>query len=189
MRTESHAVPRSTTTSAQWVAPFVMAGINTKVVRRTNALLDYPWGKDFRYDEGMLMGTGGTGAARAAVTAGSMAMLNGATRIGTLRRAASRFLPAPGEGPSKEQREAGYFDVELLGLHPDDPAKNLRARVTGDRDPGYGSTSKMLAEAALCLARDPLTTGGGLTTPAAALGEPLLERLQQHAGLCFTIED
>ena len=100
-----------------------------------------------------------------------------------------RSLPSPGEGPSKEKREAGYFDVLTRGEHPTDSVKALRGRVTGDRDPGYGSTSKMLGESALCLARDPLTAGGGFWTPASAMGEPLLARLTEHAGLTFTISD
>jgi short subunit dehydrogenase-like uncharacterized protein len=97
-------------------------------------------------------------------------------------------LPSPGEGPSKEAREAGYFDIRLLACHPQDEIKNLYGRVTGDRDPGYGSTSKMLAESAVCLAHDDLTSKPGILTPAAAMGEALLLRLQKNAGLDFSIE-
>ena len=98
------------------------------------------------------------------------------------------MLPDPGEGPSAEQREAGYFDILLRGEHPEDRGKSLRARATGDRDPGYGSTAKMLGESAVCLALDPLTAGGGFWTPASAMGEPLLARLQEKAGVRFSIE-
>ena len=108
--------------------------------------------------------------------------------IGPLRRAVSGRLPQPGEGPSKEQREKGYFDILLRGCHPSDPAKTLRGRIQGDRDPGYGSTSKMLAESAVCLARDGLPVDGGIWTPASAMGEPLLARLAANAGVTFTID-
>ena len=114
-------------------------------------------------------------------------MLLGA--LGPLRRGLTRFLPAPGEGPSKAQQEAGHYDIAFLGEHPDDPEKNVRARVTGDRDPGYGSTSKMLGEAAVCLARDDIQVGGGFWTPASAMGDLLIERLQAKAGLTFEIVD
>ena len=112
----------------------------------------------------------------------------GAGGVSALRNLLGRFVPAPGEGPSKEEREAGFFDIRLLGEHPDDRGKSLRARVTGDRDPGYGSTAKMLGESAVCLARDELSVGGGFWTPASAMGEPLIERLQARAGLSFSIE-
>jgi short subunit dehydrogenase-like uncharacterized protein len=173
----------------QWVAPFVMAGINTKVVRRSNALLDYAYGKDFRYDEGMLMGAGPAGFAKAAATSVGSAAMMGGMSIGMLRRAVSGRLPQPGDGPTREQQEKGYFDILLRGEHPTDPDKTLRGRIRGDRDPGYGSTSKMLGESAACLARDPLSAGGGFWTPASALGDPLLGRLAEFAGVTFNLED
>ena len=105
------------------------------------------------------------------------------------RRAAAARMPAPGAGPSKQARETGYWDVRLLAEHPSDPSNNLRVRLTGDRDPGYGSTAKMLAESAICLARDPLASRGGLHTPASAMGDALLERLLQNAGVTAEIED
>jgi short subunit dehydrogenase-like uncharacterized protein len=173
----------------QWTAPFVMAGINTKVVRRTNALLGYAYGKDFRYDEAMLMGAGALGFAKAAATSAGTAAMLGALRIGRLRRAISGRLPQPGDGPSKQKREAGYFDIQLRGEHPTDPGKSLRGRIRGDRDPGYGSTSKMLGESAVCLAQDAIPVAGGCWTPASAMGEPLLARLGNNAGVTFSIED
>ena len=106
-----------------------------------------------------------------------------------VRRIAARRLPSPGEGPTKAQREKGFWDLRFLGEHPDDPSRNLRARLTGDRDPGYGSTAKMLGESAVCLALDPLSSPGGMLTPAAAMGEPLLARLQEHAGITAEIEE
>jgi short subunit dehydrogenase-like uncharacterized protein len=181
--------PRQDSDFAQWIAPFVMAGVDTKVVRRTNALLGYAYGEQFRYDEGVLAGSGPLGWAKATATALGTGAGMAAFAIGPLRRALAGRLPQPGEGPSKEKREAGYFDIEFLGLHPEDPGKSLRARVTGDRDPGYGSTAKMLGESAACLALDELSAPGGFHTPASAMGEPLLARLESHSGLTFTIED
>jgi short subunit dehydrogenase-like uncharacterized protein len=180
--------PRYDKDFEQWTAPFVMAGINTKVVRRSNALLDYAYGKNFRYDEAVLTGAGPTGFAKAAATAAGTVATMGAMAIGPLRRLVSGRLPQPGDGPTQEQREKGYFDLLLRGEHPSDPSKTLRGRVQGDRDPGYGSTSKMLAESALCLARDELSVGGGMWTPASAMGDPLLERLAKSAGVTFTLE-
>ncbi len=170
----------------QWTAPFVMAGINTKVVRRSNALLDYAYGKDFRYDEAMLMGTGPGGFAKATATSAGSALMMGAMAVGPLRRAAAGRLPQPGEGPSRAKREAGYFDLRLRGVGPNGHV--IHGRVNGDRDPGYGSTSKMLAESAVCLARDSLGLGGGIWTPASAMGEALLMRLPK-AGVTFRLED
>ena len=112
----------------------------------------------------------------------------GAMAIGPLRRLIAPRLPAPGEGPTTEERKAGYFDIRFLAESPNDPSVKVGAQVTGDRDPGYGSTSKMLAESAVCLALDELTGPVGMLTPASAMGEALLIRLQQHAGLTFSIE-
>ena len=173
----------------QWTAPFVMGGVDTKVVRRTNALLDDRYGREFRYDEAMLMGAGPVGFAKAAAFAAGLGAGMGAAAVLGVPEFVARRLPQPGEGPSKAQREAGYFEIVLVAEHPDDPAKNLRARVEGDRDPGYGSTAKMLGESAVCLAQDPLSVGGGFWTPASAMGDPLLERLPKNAGVRFAIEE
>ncbi len=170
----------------QWTAPFMMAGINTKVVRRSNALLEFAYGKGFRYDEAMLMGSGPAGFVKASATSAGSAAMMGAMSIGPLRRLVSGRLPQPGDGPSKAQREAGYFDLLLRGTAEDGSV--IRGRVRGDRDPGYGSTSRMLAESAVCLAKDSLDVGGGLWTPASAMGEALLARLPR-AGVTFEIED
>jgi short subunit dehydrogenase-like uncharacterized protein len=172
----------------QWTAPFVMAAINTKVVRRTNALLDHPYGAEFRYDEAMLMGAGPLGLLKATGLSASTAAGMAALAVTPLRRLIARRLPAPGEGPSKQAREAGHYTIRLWGEHPTDAGRNLRACVRGDRDPGYGSTAKLLGESAVCLARDELAAPGGLSTPAAAMGEALLGRLQANAGLSFVIE-
>ena len=173
---------------AQWTGPFIMATVDTRVVRRSNALLDDAYGADFRYDEAMLMGRGAVSLARAVGLATALGIGMVALAFGPLRRAAARRMPAPGEGPSKQAREAGYWDVRLLAADPSDPSRTLRARLTGDRDPGYGSTAKMLGESAVCLARDPLASRGGIHTPASAMGDALLARLQKNAGVTVEIE-
>lgn len=172
----------------QWTAPFVMAGINTRVVRRSNALLGDAYGGDFRYDEMTLTGDGAVGAARAAAVAAGTGLTMGAMAIGPIRRLVSPRLPSPGEGPSREEQEKGYWDLRFHARSPRGAdAPPLRARFTGDRDPGYGSTSKMLGEAAVCLAVDPIGVSGGFHTPASAMGDLLLERLQKNAGLDFEV--
>ena len=95
------------------------------------------------------------------------------------------FLPEPGEGPSRDQQKSGFFSLMQVGKLPD--GKIMRTRIAGDRDPGYGSTSKMLSESAVCLAKDELATGGGVWTPASAMGAPLLVRLRRNAGLTFEV--
>ncbi len=173
----------------QWTAPFVMAGINTRVVRRSHSLMGYPWGEHFRYDEAMLMGDGPRGFARASMVAGGTGLIMKASEFTPTRNLLGRMAPSPGEGPSRETIEKGFFEIELFAAHPEDPDKNLIALVTGDKDPGYGATSKMLAESAVCLARDELDTPTGLLTPAVAMGEKLIHRLGEHAGMSFSIKD
>jgi short subunit dehydrogenase-like uncharacterized protein len=167
-----------------WVAPFVMENPNSRIVRRTNALLGYPYGRDFRYGEATLTGAGAAGRLKAyATTMGFAAFFGAATLAPRLVRA---FLPSPGEGPSREQRETGSFAFLLVG-HAVDGAV-LKARVTGDRDPGYGATSRMLAESAVCLAKDLTSeTRSGILTPAAAMQKELLPRLTGNAGLTFEV--
>lgn len=172
---------------AQWTAPFVMAAVDTKIVRRTNALTDFAYGEGFRYDEAVLTGAGPLGFAKAITTAAGLGVAMGAGSLGPVRRLLARRLPAPGEGPDRQARERGYFDLRLVAEHPDDPAKNLRARVVGDRDPGYGSTAKMLGESAVCLATDDLEVAGGCWTPASALGARLMARLPAKAGVTFSL--
>ena len=155
-----------------WVAPFFMAPINTKNVHRSNVLMDHLYGKDFCYNEMWIQGPGEEGKA-AAEFVGSMNPLADA--------------PAPGEGPSKESRENGNYDVLFCADLSD--GSSLHASVSGDMDPGYGSTSKMIAESALCLVDDCSELGGGIYTPAPAMGEKLITRLQANAGLTFKIEN
>ncbi|MAC89749.1 saccharopine dehydrogenase NADP-binding domain-containing protein [Maricaulis sp.] len=158
-----------------WAAPFVMASINTKNVHRSNALLGHRWGEDFVYDEMFLTGPGEQGEGFANMIANDKSM--------------SENPPKPGEGPSKEERETGFYDIMFTGLTKD--GERMTASVSGQKDPGYGSTSRMIAEAGLCLAFDVdrKTTPGGVYTTAPAMGEALIERLQKHAGLTFAIEE
>ena len=154
-----------------WLAPFVMAPINTKNIHRSNALLDHAYGKDFCYDEMMIAGEGDEGEQIA------KAMSSGNPMGGD-------NVPQPGEGPSKESREQGNYDVLFFA---DLEEGSIGARVTGDMDPGYGSTSKMIAESALCLIQDCSDLAGGIYTPAPSMGEKLIDRLIKKAGLTFDI--
>lgn len=157
-----------------WVAPFVMAAINTRNVHRSNALLGHAWGKDFVYDEMLMTGHGDKGEAAARAIAAAGGGLGG------------EGGPKPGEGPSKEERETGFFDVLVIGKAAD--GREVRVSVAGDRDPGYGSTSKMIAESGVCLVRECPEVTGGVWTPGAAMGGRLIDRLQKNAGLTFTVE-
>jgi short subunit dehydrogenase-like uncharacterized protein len=172
--------------AASWTAPFVMAGINTRIVRRSNALAAYPYGRDFRYSEAVLTGGGPAGWTKAtAITAGLGAFMVANSWQLSRTHLVSRLLPAPGEGPSSKQRDSGFFALKLFGTLAG--GKVVRATVKGDRDPGYGSTCKMLSEAAVCLAKDQLKTGGGFWTPVSAMGEALFDRLVAKAGLTFEL--
>jgi short subunit dehydrogenase-like uncharacterized protein len=171
-----------------WAAPFVMAAINTKNVHRTNALCGHPWGRDFVYDERLLAGTGRAGELRARHLARQDRVQSLLLRFGPTRALLRRFaLPQPGQGPSARQREKGHYQLSFSGRGAD--GQVLRAQVTGDRDPGYGSTSKMIAESALCLLNDvdQSMTAGGVWTPGAAMGLALVRRLRANAGLGFEI--
>jgi short subunit dehydrogenase-like uncharacterized protein len=171
-----------------WVAPFLMGAINTRIVHRTNALSGHAYGNDFVYDEAMLMGRGPRGALAAAATAVGLAGFMVAGAIDPLRAALERFvLPKPGEGPSPEAQRKGFFDLRFVGTMAD--GRQIRCKVTGDRDPGYGSTGKMLGQAAACLALDvdKAATPGGFWTPATIFGDRLLQRLTDHSGLKFEV--
>ena len=155
-----------------WSAPFIMATINTKNIHRSNFLLGHRYGENFVYDEMMLTGPGEQGEAIAKGVAADKSMVESTIQ--------------PGEGPSKEERENGSYDVMFSGSN--DSGYTAVASVQGDKDPGYGSTSKMIAEAAVCLALHPDVASGGIWTPAAALGSLLIDRLQYNAGLTFSKE-
>lgn len=176
--------------AASWTGPFMMATINTKNVHRTNALRGHPWGYDFRYDERLMTGGGARGRVQALLLAGGSRAQSALLSFGPSRQLLQRFvLPQPGDGPLPEAREQGRYDLRFFG-RSGDGRQLLAASVKGDADPGYGSTSKMISEAALCLLDDVdrAATPGGVWTPGAAMGLALVRRLQQHAGLRFAIE-
>jgi short subunit dehydrogenase-like uncharacterized protein len=168
----------------QWTAPFVMASINTRVVRRSHALLGFPYGNSFRYDESMLTGDGLGGRLRAAMVSGGTGLMVMAAAAGPTRSLLKKIAPSPGEGPSEETILNGFFNIELLGWNEQD---ELKVAVTGNQDPGYGATSKMIAECALCLACDDLDSSPGVTTPAVSMGDALLSRLEKNAGMTFSV--
>ena len=187
VRQHNVTAPMRDEASKRWVAPFVMASVNTRVVHRSHALLGRPWGDDFLYDEATMTGAGAQGALRAGAASigmgGAMAALSLAPLRGLL---ADKVLPKPGEGPSPEQQRNGFYDLRFYGTTGN--GSEIVTKVTGDRDPGYGSTAKMLGETALCLLRrDPADTPGGFWTPSTGLGEPLVDQLVEHAGLTFSV--
>ena len=173
-----------------WVAPFVMAAINTRIVHRSNALKNDAYGREFLYDEAMMTGPGFKGRMAAAGVALGLGGFVAATLLPPTRWLLEKFVvPKPGEGPSPEDQEKGYYDYRFYGRTAD--GQSLRAKVTGDRDPGYGSTAKILGEAAVCLALDVPKDrlAGGFWTPATALGDALIQRLIAHAGLTFEVQE
>jgi short subunit dehydrogenase-like uncharacterized protein len=175
--------------ASNWTAPFVMATINTKNVHRSHLLLGHPWGKDFVYSERMLTGDGASGEKRAKKMARAAKLQTTLLAFAPTRALLRRFkLPKPGEGPNKEQREKGRYEVLFFGDTAD--GRKLTTSVAGDRDPGYGSTCKMIAEAALCLVQDidHKATPGGVWTPGAAMGMTLVKRLEEKAGLTFATQ-
>jgi short subunit dehydrogenase-like uncharacterized protein len=157
-----------------WTAPFVMSTINTRNVHRSNLLMGFPYGRDFVYDEMVLTGPGEKGEANAKLVVAANAEMGGPGG------------PKPGEGPSREQRESGHYDLLFVGLAED--GRQVRVAVRGDRDPGYGSTSKMIAECAVCLRREATDVQGGIWTPGAAMRSRLIKRLVDNAGLTFAVE-
>jgi short subunit dehydrogenase-like uncharacterized protein len=176
--------PRRDADTGRYTGPFLMAAVNTRIVRRSNALLGFPYGEGFRYDEAIDTGAGLPGLARAAALSAGVAGLLVAAALPPGRALLSRFLPAPGEGPSREQRERGSFRVEI---HASGAAgERLKGVVGARRDPGYGATSIMLAESALSLAEDALPARGGVLTTASCMGMALVERLR-NAGMTFEV--
>ncbi|MES2901585.1 MAG: saccharopine dehydrogenase NADP-binding domain-containing protein [Pseudomonadota bacterium] len=185
-RQQDHSAAQYDADFKSWIAPFVMAGINTRVVHRSNALSGKAYGEKFVYDEASMTRSGVKGSALAHGMAIGIGGFMLAAAVPPLRRLLQeRVLPKPGEGPSPAAQLKGYYDFRFLGTTDD--GRQLRVKVTGDRDPGYGSTGKMLGQAAVCLARDIPKAGGGFFTPATLLGDKLIKRLCAHAGLAFTV--
>ena len=158
---------------SSWSAPFIMASINTKNIHRSNHLLDHAYGADFVYDEMMFTGDGERGEAAAKQVASMNAFGDNP--------------PKPGEGPGLEERESGFYDVLFVGETRE--GQVIRVGVSGKRDPGYGSTSRMIAECALTCTREGLDTPGGIYTPAPAFGDALIKRLETAGVMRFRVED
>ncbi|WP_374589777.1 trans-acting enoyl reductase family protein [Novosphingobium sp.] len=166
-------VPEYEESEGKWAAPFIMATINTKNVHRTNFLLGHPYGADFKYDEMVLTSAGEVG----------QKLAHGMAEM--LKNPFGAKPPKPGEGPSKEERENGFYDVLFIGEWPD--GKTIRYGVKGRYDPGYGSTSRMIAETGIALLD--CKAEGGISLPGALLGEALVKRLQDHAEITFAVEE
>lgn len=164
-----------------WTGPFVMAAINTKVVRRSHALAGLPYGQDFRYDESQLCSS----RTKALLSAGGLGAVMAGTFFSPTRAVLKKVLPDPGEGPDEATRNNGFFE---FWAHGTDGTHHLKVKVSGQRDPGYGATSRMLAQAGLCLSRDTLSVEGGIWTPASAMGNALLTRLPA-VDIHFTVEE
>ena len=169
----SGLVPHYEDELGKWAAPFIMATINTKNVHRTNFLRGHPYGEDFRYDEMMLTSPGEAGKAAANAV------------VDMLKNPFGAKPPKPGEGPTKEERENGHYDLLFVGEWPD--GRRLHYGVKGRYDPGYGSTSRMLAETGMALLDS--DAAGGIGTPGSFLGEALVERLREHAAISFAVEE
>jgi short subunit dehydrogenase-like uncharacterized protein len=174
----------------RWTAPFVMAQINARVVRRSHALLREEgggYGHRFRYNEAMSFARGPRGLVAASLVTAGLGGFFAAATFGPTRTVLERMvLPKPGEGPSREAIESGFFEMHVLAKT--ESGKRLRGRIAGTRDPGYGETAKMLAESAMCLAKDNARLGPrfGVLTPATAMGMRLVERLRD-AGMTFDV--
>ncbi len=165
-------IPQYDEALGKWAAPFIMAPINTKNVHRTNFLRGHPYGKEFRYDEMILTSPGELGEKAAKAAANLMKNPFGAKP------------PKPGEGPTPEERENGFYDVLFIGEMPD--GRTIHYGVKGKYDPGYGSTSRMLTETGIALLSSDAV--GGIGTPGSFLGEDLVERLEDHAEISFAVE-
>lgn len=173
-----------------WIAPFVMAAVNERVVHRSNALSGNAYGRNFSYNEAILTGEGLKGRFKALSVVSGLGVFMLAAVTKPVSQLMERYmLPKPGEGPTPEQQFAGRFDLRFIGKT--EGGQKLRIKVTGDRDPGYGSTGKMLGQAALSLALDHYKEGqktgrsGGFWTPASMFDDRFIQRLTEHAGLTF----
>ena len=173
-----------------WTAPSPMAVVNERVIRRTNALLEYPWGREFRCTEVVPTGTGVRGAVTATAIAGGLGAGKFAMSLDPIRSGLQRFVfPDPGEGPTRDEIENGYFTVRVLGRGRTDGGKfTVEAVIGGDLDPGYGSTARMLGEAAMSLVKGDVESplSGGVLTPASGIGQPLGDRISD-AGMTVEV--
>ena len=188
VRQKNISKPEYDSEHSRWLAPFVMASINTRIVHRTNQLTDYEYGREFKYDEAMWMKDGVKGQLTSyALSAGLFGFATTMMFKPSRELLSKHVLPKSGSGPPKSEQENGYFDIRFFGYTASNDS--ISTKVTGDRDPGYGSTSRMLAQSALCLAQDisHKDIKGGFWTPASAMGDKLIARLEEHSGLSFEV--
>lgn len=186
VRQTSIKVPEWDEQNNRWLVPFIMESINTRIVHRSNQLRGYDYGRDFKYDEAMWMPAGLKGRLFSyGLVAGMAGFAAGMIFKPSRDLINDKLLPQPGEGPTKEEQENGYFDIRFFGENKD--GQQVLTKVTGDKDPGYGSTCQMLSQSALCLLQDISKdeVAGGFWTPASSMGDALIERLQAHAGIEF----
>ena len=165
-----------------------MAAVNTRIVLRSNALLDYAYGNQFQYDEAVLTGPNATGWLAAQGLGISLISVAVAIAFSPTRwLLENTIIPKPGEGPNQASQEQGFYDLRFWGTTAE--GQTIQVKVTGDRDPGYGSTAKILGQAGLCLAEDfpPSVKAGGFWTPASMFGNVLIDRLEKAAGLTFEV--
>jgi len=171
----------------EWSAPFIMETINSRVVLRSNNLQQQNALENFTYGEAVLTGKGRKGYFRALGVTLGLGGFALAAKNKFLRFLIQKFvLPKPGQGPSPEQQENGFFDLRIVGKNNQ---QSVLVKVTGDRDPGYGCTAKMLVQSGLCMAFDISRSdlGGGFWTPATAMGDKLIKRLVDSAGMTFEV--
>ena len=174
--------PRWDSLRGEWTGPSPMAVVNERVVRRSNALLDYPWGREFRCTESIPTGDGVGGAAAATGISAGMGLATAALSVDPVREAVREYVfPDQGEGPSLEETKQGQFRVGVLGRGTaPDGGFVVEATFGTDRGPGYGATAQMLGESAMALLRDDTDSplSGGVLTPASGIGTPLADRLR-----------
>ena len=186
VRQPNVSIPQWDAENNRWLAPFIMASINTRVVHRSNQLRDYEYGHEFKYDEAMWLPAGLKGRLMSyGMTAGIAGFAAGMMFKPSRDLLNDHILPKSGDGPSKSERDNGYFDIRFFGYANN--GNKVLTKVTGDKDPGYGSTCQMLAQSALCLLQDidKDDIGGGFWTPASSMGDALIDRLRQYAGIEF----
>ncbi len=172
------SLPVRRTDEGHWTGPFVMASYNTRVVRRSNALLGHAYGREFSYTEVSDFGDSAKSPVLAAVATGGLYGVAGGMSFAPTRAVLDRVLPKPGEGPSPEAQRKGSFRMEIETTTT--TGARYRTIVAGDADPGYSGTAIMLGQSALSLANDDLSDRAGVLTPAVALGDHLAQRLREH---------
>ncbi len=174
-----------------FTAPFFMGPTNTRVVRRSNALTGFRYGRSFRYRERMVASKAAKGLPGALLASVGIGALLGLASIPVTRKLLEARVPKPGEGPSRQERETGFFKIAIFAALEGQKRPSLRAEVIGTNDPGYGETAKMVGESTLALLDDGARQPGfeaGVLTSATALGMPLIERLR-GAGMTFSARE